>query len=440
MRGDRRTHYRVGPGEPYTRLQDVVSLLNPGDVVEVDGNATYAGGVTFVQPGTAQDPIVIRGVKVDGKRPILSGGTNTVHFRTDVIGTGADHYVFEGFEVTGGSSRCIFHQSDDLTLRDLVVRNCPSHGLLGADFGSGSLTLEHSEFYGSGSGTTRHQIYMAIDEDHYPDGVFRMWFNWVHDGAGGNNVKCRAARNEIYYSRSRAPISTSSSSSASIPHAAPRASSAKTRMWSGTSSSRNRRPTDRTPISSRCASVATAPSRPGSLSLRQQHLRDGENRGLPHLRRAAKHRDAQQRLLPVRGIAGADHPHGRGEVGQWTADVGVEQLDDDRLDASTRRMDGDADRCQPRFRRRHCRRLFAGGWEPLVDAGSGNPTSAEEFPFPGPLFPPALHPPGPPSVFVVRFPNPRPVNGASDIGAYERNAPGLPKLTIGDASRAAPTH
>jgi hypothetical protein len=64
---------------------------------------------------------------------------------------------------------------------------------------------------------------------------------------------------------------------------------------------------------------------------------------------------------------------------------------------------------------------------PLVDAGSRNPTSAEELAFPGPLFPPALHPPGPPGVFVLRFPNPRPVDGALDIGAYERNQPGLPK-------------
>src|SRR5574341_445963 len=193
--------YRVGPGRAHTTLQDLVSVLNPGDVVEVDGNATYPGGVTFVRPGTADHPIVIRGIRVDGKRPILSGGTNTVHFRTDVIGSGADHYVFEGFEVTGGTSRCIFHQSDDLKLRDLVVRNCRSQGLLGADFGSGSLTLEHSEFYGSGAGSNRHQIYMAIDEDNYPDGVFRMQFNWVHDGKGGNNVKSRAARNEIYYNR-----------------------------------------------------------------------------------------------------------------------------------------------------------------------------------------------------------------------------------------------
>ena len=33
--------YRVGPGRTYTKHRSVVCLLNPGDVVEVDGNATY---------------------------------------------------------------------------------------------------------------------------------------------------------------------------------------------------------------------------------------------------------------------------------------------------------------------------------------------------------------------------------------------------------------
>jgi hypothetical protein len=42
--------------------------------------------------------------------------------KTVTLGSGADHYVFEGFEVTAGASRCIFHQSDDLTLRDLAAQ------------------------------------------------------------------------------------------------------------------------------------------------------------------------------------------------------------------------------------------------------------------------------------------------------------------------------
>ncbi len=73
------------------------------------------------------------------------------------------------------------------------------HGILGADQGSGSCLLEYSELYANGSGDRYHQVYMATDEVHNPGSVFRMQFCYLHDGAGGNNVKSRAERNEIYY-------------------------------------------------------------------------------------------------------------------------------------------------------------------------------------------------------------------------------------------------
>lgn len=195
------TTYQIGPTRNYTSLQDVAPLLQPGDVVEVDGNHTYPGGVVFSTAGTAASKITIRGIRVNGKRPIISGGANTVQFRTDwpFSGPGGDHYIFEGFEITGGTSRGIYHQADDLTVRDCVVHDCPAHGILGADQGSGSLTMEYVEVYRCGEGSTRHQIYMATDEVHYPGSVFRMRHCYVHDGNGGNNVKSRAERSEIYY-------------------------------------------------------------------------------------------------------------------------------------------------------------------------------------------------------------------------------------------------
>jgi hypothetical protein len=79
------------------------------------------------------------------------------------------------------------------------VHDCPAHGLLGADQDSGSLLLEYSEFFGSGSRDRYHQIYMATDEVAHPGSTFRMQHCYVHDGVGGNNVKSRAERNEIYY-------------------------------------------------------------------------------------------------------------------------------------------------------------------------------------------------------------------------------------------------
>ncbi|MBN1130041.1 MAG: right-handed parallel beta-helix repeat-containing protein [Chitinispirillaceae bacterium] len=185
--------YSVGPGKPYTQLQNVVSLLRAGDTVLVDGNTTYAGGVAFTRAGTAAQKIVILGVRISGNRPVLSGGTNTIHFN------GSHHLVFEGFEVTGGTFRGIFHQADSVVVRDVLVHHCPAHGILGADQGSGTLLLEYSEVHHCGSGSSQHQIYMTTDEVHFPGRVFRMQFCYVHDATGGNNVKSRSERNEIYY-------------------------------------------------------------------------------------------------------------------------------------------------------------------------------------------------------------------------------------------------
>ncbi len=107
--------------------------------------------------------------------------------------------MFEGFEVTGGSSSCIFSEAHNATVRDVYVHDCPSHGILGADQNSGSFTLEYSEIARSGQGDRRHAIYMQSDEVTYPDTVFRMRYNYVHSATGGVLVRVRHQRAEIHY-------------------------------------------------------------------------------------------------------------------------------------------------------------------------------------------------------------------------------------------------
>lgn len=188
--------YVVGPGQQYGSLNDVANVLRPGDVVDVLGDATYRGGIHLGQNGEPDKKIVIRGVIRNGKRPVLRGGRDTIHVE-------ANHVVMEGFEITEGTYRCFFQGGHDVTLRDSVVHDCPGHGVLAADEKSGDFTMEFVEVYRAGAemagGRYRHPIYVTTDERTFPKSTFRMRFCWVHDGLGGNNVKSRAERNEIFY-------------------------------------------------------------------------------------------------------------------------------------------------------------------------------------------------------------------------------------------------
>ena len=186
--------YQVGPDKPYQSIDQVVDDLEPGDVVEVDGDATYSGDI-HVRPassGTPQQRIRLRGIRKNGKRPVISGGS-----QFGIVLNGS-HFVFEGFEVTGASGFCVVHKGNDVTIRDVSVHDCPNHGVLGTDSESGSLTMEFVEVYRCGSDLYEHQVYIATDESMYPGSVFRLQHSYIHSANGGNNVKSRAERNEIY--------------------------------------------------------------------------------------------------------------------------------------------------------------------------------------------------------------------------------------------------
>ncbi|MBB3277282.1 MULTISPECIES: right-handed parallel beta-helix repeat-containing protein [unclassified Pseudoxanthomonas] len=191
--------YTVGPsGRQYTQLSTLFNNVNlaPGDIVEVDGNATYSGNIVIGDDdsGTEANPVTIRWRRVAGAtRPVLSGGTHTIKFEQ------SNHVVLEGFEITGGSSSCVFSEAHNATVRDAYIHDCPSHGILGADQNSGSFTLEYSEVARAGQGDRRHAIYMQSDEVAFPDTVFRMRYNYVHDATGGVLVRVRHQRAEIYY-------------------------------------------------------------------------------------------------------------------------------------------------------------------------------------------------------------------------------------------------
>jgi hypothetical protein len=189
--------YTVGPSRTYKTLQDVADLLAPGDLVLLDGGATYPGAVAFENPGTATGRITIRGVPVNGSRPVISGGPK------NGIEVNAAYYTLEGLEIAGAPKAGIGVYADQIEIRNCVIHDCVN-GLLGWGSLTGSVLFEYSEIYRCGreatSGSaTAHSVYMATDEIAHPGAVFRMQFCYVHDGMGGNHIKSRSGRNEIYY-------------------------------------------------------------------------------------------------------------------------------------------------------------------------------------------------------------------------------------------------
>jgi len=425
--------YQVGPGRAYTKPQDVVGLLNPGDVVQVDGNATYPGDLTFRRPGTAAQPILIQGIRVNGKRPVISGGTNTVHFRTDVIGEGADHYVFQGFEVTGGASRCIFHQSNDLILRDLAVHDCPKQGILGADWGSGSMLLEHSEVYRNGSGTGAHQIYMAIDEENHPDGVFRMRFNWVHDGLGGNNVKSRAARNEIYYNRIEGAYYHELELIGADPACCGEDVVREDSDVVGNLIIKRPPPYGPNPdfFATRVGGDGTGQSWGRYRFVNNTFVMGGIAvfRIFDGIESIEMHNNVFYRY------GGQPVQITRTVEAVWKSGPQMSGSNNWMTTGSTQAppaWTGTLTGTDPGFVNLAGNDFSPTAASPLLNAGNPNPTSANGFQFPNPHFPPAYHPPGVPGAFGV--PNSRPADGLIDIGAYERGAAGQALLSIGDVS------
>ncbi|MBN2372155.1 MAG: hypothetical protein JXO72_16890 [Vicinamibacteria bacterium] len=416
--------YQVGPTRTYKTLQAVTDLLGPGDIVEVDGNAAYPGGVTFENAGTASQPITIRGIRVNGARPVISGGTNTVAFVSPwPYNSGADHYVFEGFDLTGGSSRCLYHQADDLTVRDVVVHDCPAHGILGADGGSGSMLIEFSEVYNCGNGTGQHQIYMATNEINHPGSVFRMQFCYLHDGNGGNNVKSRAERNEIYYNwiegayyheleligpdpAGDVPADLKREDSDVVGNVLiKRRSTFVTRVGGdGTGETKGRYRFVNNTIIADSSSVFRLFD--GIQSIEMHNNVFYRPSGTINMIR-----DVEVEWTDGEQIAGSNNWVKTGTINmptQWTGTI----------------MGGDpgfADAPNDDYR--------PAAGSPLLNNGNGAPTGPPGFPFPNALFPPGFHPPATPGVSGA--PVPRPAAGQIDIGAYEAGSapmtPNAPK-------------
>jgi MYXO-CTERM domain-containing protein len=200
------TSYAVGPSRTYKTLQDIQALVQPGDSVELDGDATYPAGVWFhaAQSGTADQKITIRGLRVNGRRPVISGsGTGALAGIGMVLG--GDHYVLESVELTGATGTCLLPKADDVTIRDVLIHDCAGNGVALSEANTGSVLLEYSEVHHCAGTVFSFNVFAASDFATHPGAVFRMQHCYIHDAIQGNNVRSRAERSEIYYNWIEAP-------------------------------------------------------------------------------------------------------------------------------------------------------------------------------------------------------------------------------------------
>jgi hypothetical protein len=209
------------PSAKYPNLAALLPELKAGDVVDVrplESGQPYPP-IKFKTAGEPQQPIILRGVRVDGRLPQIRG------YSADVGGAvkfeGSHHMVLDSFEVTNGANalnntdsqapsralHCISNQAHAVTIRRTRVFDCLNHGILGNDQGSGSLTLDRVEVTTSGcdvkegmtceNGALKHPVYVATDPDAHPGSVLRVINSYLHGNIAGETIKSRAQRAEI---------------------------------------------------------------------------------------------------------------------------------------------------------------------------------------------------------------------------------------------------
>ena len=140
---------------------------------------------------------------------------------------------------------------------------------------------------------------MATDEVTYPGSVFRMQHNYVHDANGGNAVKSRAQRNEIYFNWIEGALYHELELIGPDPGRRQR----DTRRARGLRRGRQRAAQDQH-VLGRALRRRRDRRQRGPLPVRVQHRAHParRRRGVPAVRRARERRDARQRL-PRRGGA-----------------------------------------------------------------------------------------------------------------------------------------
>ncbi|HCY64207.1 MAG TPA: hypothetical protein DHV59_15570 [Oxalobacteraceae bacterium] len=230
----------VGPFRrtPYTQWRD-------GDVFEIYP-AVYSGATMqmYIGPNVANDAafnagsvdvpanITIRGVTVDGKRPVIvnppTGASNSNYGQSliyiggridasDTLVAPSSSITIENIDIvdapTGGNlgkAAVYVNGTANLTLRNVRIAGFKRHqvnGIFATSNNTGTLLLENVELDGNGgSNGPEHNAYINASKTD-PNYTFMVKGSWSHDSYYGHALKSRAQRTVVegsYLAGSRA--------------------------------------------------------------------------------------------------------------------------------------------------------------------------------------------------------------------------------------------
>jgi len=200
----------VGPGKPFTRIEDANAQARPGDVILVHSRA---GGQPYEQTAVyvRQERLTFRAVpaagsprvKVDGRGFDYSGRGSTPRAIFQ-FNAGTDHCVLEGFELCGAHNDS--HNGAGVRINQanhVTIRHCSIHdndmGIMSNGDGSQqrgvNQLIESCEIHHNGDPADpgfNHNLYLGGTS-------VTLRACEVHASLTGHNVKSRAHHNRIEY-------------------------------------------------------------------------------------------------------------------------------------------------------------------------------------------------------------------------------------------------
>jgi hypothetical protein len=200
----------VGPGKPFTRIEEANAKAQPGDVILVyprgDGRPYEQAAVYVRQPNLTFRAVPARGtrwVTISGEGFDYSGdgGTPRAIFQ---FNRGTDHCTLEGFELTAG--RNASHNGAGVRINQanhVLVRNCAIHDNDMGIMSNGDRTasaavnqrIEYCRIYHNG-----HLANSGYSHNLYLGGTsVILRFCEVSASLSGSNVKSRAHHTRVEY-------------------------------------------------------------------------------------------------------------------------------------------------------------------------------------------------------------------------------------------------